>query len=442
MSSDRIQHAGSPMVVPPGLPAPGGDDVVNRPPSPRQRASTAPDGLRNLRSASQSPALALRGLVAPRNPAPTVKPAQAGSSSSSAATPADADPRLAFNQALKQVAHHPIAQRQLAVVQRVLTGGNLEAFNEWFAAQPLKIGDQQRAEIIRESDTLEEAQQMSLDAEAGTRIVVKRKVYEKLHTSRRDKVGKAKTEGEKARCEQAALSIEAAIAELDDAQEHGGLGKGVASAVVSMAQLLLKTHPPETCTYVLMGNSPAPLLAWLILNGHEKAACHLPLGGLTTPRGEELTAKIVEEDPLPEPITRYFNQSLAAVVARNLPIVLIDYVSTGGSLVKTADYIERWLNGKGLGLPVSFFGYTEHTLPEAVALAESPYAGTMATAKGLAEKVFTKLNADKVVKDVLLIKGPATLDVADLLEGKAPTAQPAYWKRVLRLMRAALLRED
>ena len=104
MSSDRIQHAGSPMTVPPGLPEPGGDDAVDRPPSPRQRASTAPDGLRNLRSASQSPARALRGPAAPRNPAPTVKPELAGSSSSSAARPADADPRLAFNQALKQVA--------------------------------------------------------------------------------------------------------------------------------------------------------------------------------------------------------------------------------------------------------------------------------------------------------------------------------------------------
>ena len=228
---------------------------------------------------------------------------------------------------------------------------------------------------------------------------------------------------------------------MDDAQAHGGLGKGVASAVASLAQVLLETHPPEAYTYVLMGNSPAPLLAWLILNGYGEAACHLPLGGLTTPRGEAVTANI-GDGPLPEPIAQYFDGSLAAVVGRGLPIVLIDYVSTGGSLVKTADYIKRWLHGQGLALPVSFFGYSEHTLPEAPALEESPHGGVLATAQGPAEKVFTKLNADKVVKDVLLIRGPATLDIADLLEGKVPKAQPAHWKRVLRLMQAALRRED
>lgn len=329
------------------------------------------------------------------------------------------------------------------MVQRApLTAEDQVTFRGWLGESGVELGEQQQDAIIDESDTLEEAkQQAGLDAQAGQKIAERLGLYADSKESMAVKAQKAKSPKLQAGFQTAVRSIDEAIAELEDAKAHGGMGKGTASAVTSLAQVLLATHPPEACTYVLMGNSPAPLLAWLMLEGYKEAVCHLPLGGLTTPQGEKLTAEI-GNGPLPETIAAYFDRSLATVLERNLPIVLIDYVSTGGSLVKTADYIERWLHGKERALSVSFFGYSEHTLPEAPVLAESPHAGVLATAEGPAEKVFAKLNADKVVKEFLLIKGPATLDVADLLEGKAQMAQPAHWKRVLRLMRAALMRAD
>jgi hypothetical protein len=397
--------------------------------------------------------MSARTAVAPRQPqarrTPSAEPGnspdpQTDRPTSALAQLLAASPRMAAQRrALGALqAPRPTTQLRPAVVQRELTVGDAEAFTKWLTEQPLKISDQQRLDIIRDSDSLEEAQQQAaLDAEVGANIAAKREAYATSRGTMLEKAAIPKNAKLRSKFEQAALSIEPAIAELDDAQAHGGMGKGVASAVASLAPVLLETHPPQTCTYVLMGNSPAPLLAWLILNGYGQAACHLPLGGLTTPKGKAVTDKI-GDGPLPAPIASYFDQSLATVLARRLPIVLIDYVSTGVSLVKTADYIERWLQGKGVALPVSFFGYSEHTLPEVPELAESPHGGVLATAEGPAEKVFTKLNADKVVKEVLLIRGPATLDVADLLEGRAPNAQPAHWKRVLRLMQAALLRED
>jgi hypothetical protein len=289
--------------------------------------------------------------------------------------------------------------------------------------------------------TEEEARQQALlDAQAGRNIADKRAAYEKTLKAMSEKAVKTKKEPLQAMFKQAALAIEAAIAELDDARRHGGVGKGVAGAVASLAQMLLRVHPPHSCTYVQMGNSPAPLLAWLTLNGYGAATCHLPLGGLGTAQAARLARKI-GEDPLPEALVHHLDRTLAPVLARGLPIVLIDYVSSGGSLVTTAGCIKRWLHGRGRNLPVTFFGYSEHTLREAPELNRLPHTGVLATAAGPDEKVFTKLHADKVLKGHLLIKGPATLDVADLLEGQAPQAQPAHWRRVLRVMRAALQRD-
>lgn len=211
-----------------------------------------------------------------------------------------ASPRMAAQRralSALQVLQPSVAPRQPAVVQRKLSDEDAEAFDKWLSGQAFKLGDQQRLGIIRWSDTLDEAQQQAgLDAEAAEGIAERRAMYKKSSDTAHSKAKKpGKLQAEFAKT---AEFIDQTIAELDDAQTYGGLGRGMASAVASLARLLPETHPPDTCTYVLMGNSPAPLLAWLTLNGYGATACHLPLDGLTTPKGEELTSQI-GSGPLP-----------------------------------------------------------------------------------------------------------------------------------------------
>ncbi|MBA4344259.1 MAG: hypothetical protein C0423_19135 [Methylibium sp.] len=334
-----------------------------------------------------------------------------------------------------------VLQRQ-PVAQLALNEDDTQRFQKWLAEQPFKLSERQQASIIRYCNTVDTAvDQAKLDAEADVNIAKKQKLYATLSSGRGKAADRAKTPQDRQSILHAKQRIDDAIEELGAAREHGGLGPELVSAVDSLAEVLLETHPSDRFTYVLMGNSPAPLLAWLLVKGYDEAAVHLPLGGLTTPVGEKVTESI-GSGALPAPIRDYFDTALRPALERRLPLVLIDYVSTGGSLVKTADYIKRWLAERRVDLPVTFFGYSEHTFDETPALTDSPHEGVLATSQGKAENIFTKLNADKAVKEVLLIKGPATLDIGDLLKGQVPNAQPGHWHRVLRLMRDALTRDD
>ena len=325
-----------------------------------------------------------------------------------------------------------------SVVQRALAAKDVEPFRNWLSEQNVVLDLTQFESIVRshEVSTLVEAQeQATLDAEAQQNITAKHKDY----TTKRAKFAKGLNGPRRAEYEKAYQLLDGSIQELTSAQESGGLGPGIVSAVDSLARLLLETHPPSSHTYVCLGNSPAPLLAWLQIQGLGDTACHLPLGGLTTPEGEK---RMMEEGPevVGKTMSAYLNSSLKLVLSRGKPIVLIDYVSTGGSLVITANHIKDWLASCKKDLPVSFFGYSEREADaESVnGLMNGPHEGVLATSEGPAEKIFAKLSADKVLKEFLLIKGPDTLDIRELLDGAGPRPQAAHWKRVLRLMRDAM----
>lgn len=325
-----------------------------------------------------------------------------------------------------------VSQRKAAVAQRELGDEDKEPFYKWLDETDLALSAEQIQSIVRapEVKSLQDAkEQAQLDALAGKNAAAKAKAYgtkRRLFTKPQQAAARA--------------VLEDCISELESVQKSGGLGQGVVSAIGSLAQVLLEIHPAADHTYVMLGNSPAPLMAWLQLQGHGAGICHLPLGGLTTPEGMQAMTEAGPE-AVQGRMGSYFDGILAAVLTRGKPIVLVDYVSTGGSLNVTADCIKTWLSGKGVSLPVTFFGYSEHALEEVGGLMTSPHEGVLATSEGPAEKVLTKLNADKALKNVLLLKGPATLDIAELLNGQGPTLQLAEWNRVLRLMRDALLRD-
>jgi hypothetical protein len=172
-----------------------------------------------------------------------------------------------------------------------------------------------------------------------------------------------------------------------------------------------------------------------------EAAFHLPLGGLTTPEGEKAMREFDKEKgegAVQKAVSKYLDFQLEEAVSRGKPLVLIDYASTGGSLVVTADFIKAWLKSKKSNLDVLIFGYSEKNLDKLPKLASGQHEGTVATASGRMEKAFTKMNADKIFKKVLLLRGPASLEIGALL-GPNPAAalvqNPDHWARVLRLMR-------
>lgn len=312
-------------------------------------------------------------------------------------------------------------------VQRLLSTTDAQALESWCKDQGIRLDGASALEIPARATDLPEAKQMALDAAARS-----------ASTSRAKVMAGALARTRSRKTPEEIQSIETVLEDL----QRGGLGRALPAAIASLAELLMDTYPPAEYSYVLMGNSPAPLLAWLQLNGRQASAFHLPLGGLTTPEGTKKMAE-VGAAAVQDTVSGYLDSALELAVARRKPLVLIDYVSSGGSLAVTAGFIKRWLASRGIDLSVDVFGFSERA-PEAVPeLMESGHRGVLATAVGEMERAFTRMNADKIFKNVLLLKGPASLDIVDLLNAPNPAAavveHPDHWARLLRLMRNELL---
>lgn len=323
------------------------------------------------------------------------------------------------------------------IVQRVLDGGQLAALEAWCKAQEVPLAARDFGQIRDAASSLEEAKQLALDLASRSAAAKRIKLLEG-HAGRARKALGAEDSRENAERLQI---IEDQIADLT----RGGIGHALPTAIASLAELLMDQYPPGNYSYIMMGNSPAPLLAWMQLNGRHAAAFHLPLGGLTSPGGSQ-RMQTVGAVGVQTKVSNYLDTALGLAVARRKPLVLIDYVSTGGSLVVAAGFIKEWLRSRGIDLPVFIFGYSEKGPGELHELMSAGHAGILATALGRMEKVFTKMNADKAFKNVLLLKGPASLDIEDLLAADDPATavvqHPDHWARVIRLMRDSMLYDE
>lgn len=317
-------------------------------------------------------------------------------------------------------------------LQRELSGPDYESFLKWL--HEMGIAGSVKADAIKvAANSLAEAQQMAsqevsvpIDKKAASATKVRQTLIEKNSKKYGDEMTKEDLE-----------TLQGVLADLN----NKGLGKALPAAIASLAEVLLHTFPPNTCTYVMMGNSPAPLMAWMQINGYGKSTFHLPLGGLTggnaPAQNREGYQKLWNSEHGIK-LAKYFEVALGAAVSQGKPLVFIDYTATGGSLVYTLDMVKAWLEQRKTPLDVQFFAYSEKHAPDVKMLMESGHDGVLATSIGKMERIFTRMNADKLLKNVLQLKGPASLEINDLLRMPDPSTavvhQPAHWFRLLTLM--------
>lgn len=336
--------------------------------------------------------------------------------------------QMLINNRPEVLASNPVIRKQKLkpVVQRTLLEKDVTELNKWLEGEKINLEPGQLEKIIDEASNLNEARLMALDLAAQESSMKRKKLIDNIIK----KFEKKKTEEELK-----ILKIQAK--ELD----MGGLGSALPDAIASLAKVLMAKFPPDKYSYVMMGNSPAPLMAWMKLNGFSDSFCHLPLGGFTAgnaPANDRKGYEKIWKSDDGQKIADYFNYALLDQVKKGKPLVLVDYVSTGGSMVFAVDLIRLWLKSIGSELQVLFFGYSEKDAESLIPLMKSGHDGVLATAVGEKEKTYVKMNADKLYKASMMLKGPASLDIAKLLKAENPIAaieqQPAHYERLLRLM--------
>lgn len=317
------------------------------------------------------------------------------------------------------------------VVQRALNEEDAGLLAQWLETQDIKSKDAKYDNVVQQSNSLAGAKAAAL--ENASRSISGAKAT--LLGSQLERFGK------KLPVDQVQAMRD--VLDVLGAAQQGQLGGAVTNSIASLAGELMDAYPPDKNTYVFIGNSPALLLAWLQLNGLGEAAFHLPLGGLTTEAGDK-KMRAVGKEGVQAKVDAYLDGALGPAVGRGLPLVLVDYVSTGGSLVATANFVKAWLQKRDIDLSVHVFGYSETPAddPALEGLMQSGHEGILATSTGRSEKAFTDLNKRKLLKNALLLKGPASVDIVDLLNAENPVAavvqHPEHWARLQQMMQQAL----
>ncbi len=227
-------------------------------------------------------------------------------------------------------------------------------------------------------------------------------------------------------------------------------GSALPTATRTLANQLVAHYPPDNWHYIMMGNSPASLLAWCQF--HQLDVTHLPLGGITGKRqrtGRLQQQLLQQQDKLAD----YFDRMLAVALASEKPLLLVDYTVTGKSLSLALDLLNGWMAQRHQTRPLQFFGFSEKTAETLLQqfgtrhssmplndrplndklLNDKSLTGTLALATSPASQVFTRLCGLKAYKNALQLTAPRSLDMLDFLEkGQAALIdQSQNWQRLV-----------
>lgn len=306
-----------------------------------------------------------------------------------------------------------------SIVQRVLSETDTETFHKWLDENDIKLHESIIERVVKESSNIEEAKQtVHIEVES-----LKQKGKRLPNVN--------KTMGSKSITKEDREMLQQLLNDLSSV----GLGTALPQATASLAEVLLAQYPPDRFTYIMMGNSPAPLMAFLQIK--RVRSFHLPLGGITdvAQSAKGFVDNVAKSQEL---INSYFDRTLGEAADTGKPLVLIDYVSSGSSMIMAMDLIKSWLAARKKAIPVAFFGFTDHSPEELPDLMQGNHAGMLATATGKMEKLFIKMMRRKDYKNVFLLKGPASMEMSKLLNTGNPTEamikHVEYYERLVKMM--------
>lgn len=318
----------------------------------------------------------------------------------------------------------------LLIIQRKLSEKDNELFLKWLSEVKYPIDQTAIDRICLFSGSLEEAkEQAAIEDQVRKESKNRRKLSsEKASKAVERREGKNKPDMDEWQQILADLSAP-------------GLGAALPAAVTSLAEVLFSHYPPNGYTYIMMGNSPAPLMAFLEINNIR--SFHFPLGGITDVHqsSQQFNESVKQSEKL---IDDYLELVLGKAVDIGKPLVLIDYVSSGSSMILAMDLIKSWISKRKQKVNVDFFGFTNHKPDKLPKLMQGNHSGVLATAVGKMERTFIQMMAGKDYKQSLMLKGPSSMEMAKLLETKNPAAamvnHVGYYKRLVQMLLLELKR--
>ena len=224
-------------------------------------------------------------------------------------------------------------------------------------------------------------------------------------------------------------------------------GEALVPATASLAEMLFEDYPHEECDYIILGNSPVMLSAYVEARSIPANFIDLPLGGLT--RGDS-PYKTPEEyranwdTRFAQPITNYFDALLLPHIEHS-NLVVVDYAQSGGSVVIVADFITEYLRVRGrdsLNVATFTFAKSPPTV-ERSAVMRSGYDYVIAYPTAEVTRLFTELVDNKMYKEGMHFIRYASVHINDLLTKKGDPSEllieyRAFYARLVEMIRSNL----
>jgi hypothetical protein len=332
-------------------------------------------------------------------------------------------------------------------LQRQLDGDAAIAFTTWIDAQRLTLHEHAADAIVADAVSLDDAKGRALDVASAIGTGKRLKML-KERTAQRGAAASASARPA-ATVDALAAALTEELQAISTAQMAGGdetaLGQAVPRAVRTVADALTTRFPFREHTYVMLGNSPAPIMAWLRDDPRvpPDAAVHLPLGGLSDPQAKSVKELLADPDARAR-LFAHFKHCLGDPEHLTHTLVVVDFASSGASTRKVVALLQNWQRKQ----TVLSFAYTYSGSAVDLRKAGGPETAGLPPIEHVhhpttrAELVFGRMDMDKLLKSVLHLKGPTEAHIREVVEGSegAVKDRGAHYDRMVELLFSARMR--
>ena len=126
--------------------------------------------------------------------------------------------------------------------------------------------------------------------------------------------------------------------------------------IYDLASQLLHAHPPETCAYISLGNSPVPIMQFVRhMTGNKAVILSLPVSSVDTHH-----AAAIEEPSKKEALFQYLDNYVAPAKLQGKTTVVITDIAAGGKALRTIWlYLQHYYTEKRININIVMQGLNE-----------------------------------------------------------------------------------
>jgi len=225
--------------------------------------------------------------------------------------------------------------------------------------------------------------------------------------------------------------MQQAISAIQSIHTDKKLNHVVPDAVTSLATALVRQYPAENHAYLMVGNSPAPLLA-VMQQQWSESTLHLPLGGFGGPVYSDADA--ADKLQIDCKVGVIIDKVLSPLQKVEKSVVLVDFAISGATLEYIFKQVETWRSTHSKANETKVFAYANSRPPVLKKDPQDPkrtlLSGTYAMPVGETEEVFMELVTGKHIKNLGLkaAESYTLVRIKGQPLGLAYTKHPANYK--------------